>query len=161
MIFLFAFLAIIISLVCWLIFSPIIIQFDTRVPKAELRWISIGKVLLWYEGEWWLSFRILFFRKKISLASISISPKKIEKKRRQKTNRALLLRKMFRVLKIFRIQEWQLSIDTGNYLYNAWLYPVNFLPYSYGHLYINFNNENYFFIKVRSSPWKMIYAYLR
>lgn len=161
MIFLLVSLAVIFLLLCWIIFSPIIIQVDTRVPKAELRWISIGKVVFWYEAEWWLSFRILFFRKKIRLASITVSPKKIEKKRRQKTSKISLLRKMLKMLRAFRIQEWQLSIDTGNYLYNAWLYPVNFLPYSYGHLHINFNNENYFFIKVRSSPWKMIYAYLR
>ncbi len=72
-----------------------------------------------------------------------------------------LLKKMIRVMRTFRVIEWQLSVDTGDYIRNAWLYPLNFLPYGHGHLYINFREENYFFTRIRNRPWKMLVAYLR
>ncbi len=68
---------------------------------------------------------------------------------------------MRRVLATFRVEQWQLAIDTGDYVLNAQLYPVNFLPRCYGHLQINFTGENYGYIRIRNRPWQLLYAYLR
>ncbi|MFI5133127.1 MAG: hypothetical protein ACHQEB_02270 [Chitinophagales bacterium] len=147
-----------------MLISPILIQIDTRIPKAELRWVSIGKILLWHEEEWWLSFQVFFFRKKIRLAAIKTTTTKIGKepgKKKRKLKMIQLLKKMIRVMKTFRVIEWQLGIDTGDYVRNAWLYPLNFLPDSRGHMQINFRDENYFFIRIKNHPWKILYAYLR
>jgi hypothetical protein len=45
-------------------------EIDTRSPKAEQRWLGIGGVKVWYEEEWWLSMRILFYRKTIRFSEI-------------------------------------------------------------------------------------------
>jgi hypothetical protein len=59
------------------------------------------------------------------------------------------------------VQQWQLSIDTGDFTKNARLYPFTIYPALYGHLMISFTDENYFFIRIRNQLWKMLVAYLR
>lgn len=157
-------LLIFLSICIWLLLSPFIIEVDTRIPQVGIRWISIGKMRIWYEDEWWLSFRIFFYTKKIRVAAIKRKAKKKDdaaKTRRRKTRFISLLQKMIRISKTFRVQEWQLAVDTGDFTLNARLYPVNYLPYTHTHLHINFSDENYFILKMKNQPWKIALAYLQ
>ena len=72
-----------------------------------------------------------------------------------------LLKKMPRVAKTFRVSEFRLAIDTGDYIRNAQLYPLNFLPHGYQHLFVNFNDENFLVLKIINRPWKILYGFLR
>ena len=72
-----------------------------------------------------------------------------------------VLKKLIRVLKTFRVTEWQLAVDTGDHTVNAQWYPMNFLPYTYKNLHINFIDENYLVLKMRNRPWKIVFALLR
>lgn len=153
-------------LLCWLLVSPLEIEIDTRSPKAELRWLGIGGVKVWYEEEWWLSLRILFYRKTIRFSEIKPKPKKIKeaatkKKQKRKLKIARMLEKIICVTRTFRVTEWQLAVDTGDHAGNAQLYPLNFLPYTFGHLHVNFRNENFLLLKVRNRPWRILYVFLR
>lgn len=157
---------IMISFLFWFLFSPLVVKIDTRVPEAELQWKSIGSIWIWFEDEWWLSMRILFYRKTIRLSEIKTRQKKIKevtekKKSKGKMKLGRLLRKMIRVIKTFRVAEWQLAIDAGDYTRNAQLFPLNFLPYSFEHLHINFTEDNYLVLKIKNRPWKIVYAFLR
>ncbi len=155
-------LLLIIGLLAWILISPVLIEIDTRVPRLELRWMSIGKAFLSYEGEWLLLIRVMFFKKTIHLESLKASSKKIQRKvARKKTNRIKLVKKIVRMIKVFRIEDWKLSMDVGDNIQTAWLYPLNYLNLSYGHLQINFSGENYFMAKLRSRPWKLLYASMR
>jgi hypothetical protein len=159
-------LIVIAAFLCWLLFSPFEIEIDTRIARAALRWISIGNAYIWYENEWWLSFQILFYHKTIRFSEIKLKPKKITgDKTRQKPKRKMkmsrLLKISLRVIKTFRVKEWQLAIDTGDNVRNAQLYPLNFMRFAGNHLHINFMDENYFRLKVRNRPWKILYAFLR
>ena len=163
-------LVIILLVVClfagWLLFSPLQLDIDTRSASAELRWLSIGGVRIWYEEEWWMSARILFYRKTIRVSRMKATSKKVKKapvkvKQEGKINRARMMRKAIRAIRTFRVTEWQLAVDTGDYAGNACLYPLNFLPGTAGHLHINFSEENFLVIKTRNSPWKLLYAFLR
>jgi len=93
-------------------------------------------------------------------------PKKIKdtaKKKKPKRRMELrpLLKKIVRIIKTFRVTEWRLAIDTGDHTRNAQLYPLNFSPRTFRHLYINFSDENYLLLKTRNRPWKILYAFLR
>jgi len=149
----------------WLFVSPVKLEVDTRNAKAELHWLSIGGVRIWYEEEWWLSMRILFYRKTMRFSEIKTKPKKIKKpgtkdkqKRKFKITRMM---KMINVIGTFRVTEWQLAVDSGDHARNAQLHPLNYLPYSFGHLYINFMDENFLVLKAWNRPWKIVYAFLR
>lgn len=72
-----------------------------------------------------------------------------------------MLKKIIRVIKTFRVTRWQLAVDTGDYVRNAQLYPLNYTKYTFNHLYINFTGENYLTLTIRNRPWKIIYALLK
>ena len=166
MIWLLIILCFVLLLLVWFLISPVVLEVDTRVPYAAFRWLSIGNARIWHEeDEWWLRIQFLFFHKKMRVAAMKGKPRKaktITDKRRphKKVSRGRLLAKLLGVIKTCRVTEWRLSIDTGDYVRNAQLYPLNFLPYAFRHLEVNFTDENYLVLKLRSRPWKMMYAYL-
>lgn len=150
---------------CWLFFAPLEFQIDTRVPHASVRWISIGNAIVEYEnGKWVLKLRVLLFYGQWELGKIGSARKKKQekkfkpKKRRVKTKS---ITKLFNLLRTFRITHWEMAIDTGDVIKNAWLYSLNFYWPVHRHLFINFSDDNYLFLEARSSPWKMVYAFIR
>lgn len=153
-------------IISWFLLSPVLIEIDTRIPAASIRWISIGEGMIWFEEEWFFRFRILFFSKTISLAAINDKPAKIaepakKKKARKKMKLSRVIRIISNVIKTFKVTEWQWGIDTGDYTHNARLYPLNFIPRCASHLQVNFNNENYLLLKIRNRPLKILFAFLR
>lgn len=150
----------------WLLVSPLVLEIDSRKPVVMLKWISIGKATIWYDEEGWFSFRVLFFHKTFRLAEIKSKPKKTGDREKAKTprkrrNLSRMRKKMVRVLRTFRIEEWRAAIDTGDYSFNAQIYPLNFFPKLRDHLQINFSDENYLYVRMRNRPLKMLYAFLR
>ena len=155
-------------LLCWLLFSPFLLELDTASSSARFTWWGIGAASVWYEGGWWIYFRIFFFHKKMSLGKRRGRRKERgENTERRKENtrkgdkKHFPFYKMVNCLKTFRIKEWKLAIDTGDYALNARLYPLNFLPGMKDHLDINFTDRNYCFIKLVNAPWKILYAFIR
>ena len=153
-------------LLAWILLSPVVIEIDTRVLRAQIRWFGIGHAKLWYDDEWQFSFRVLFFGKTVRLADRKAKPskKKItagkKKPKNRKTGSARVFKRMVKVLRTFRVEEWKLAIDTGDYTRNAQLYPLNFIPFNRKHLYINFNNRNYLVLKISNRPGRIVLAFL-
>jgi len=155
-----------IALLYGLLISSVELEVDSRIPFVRLRWYCIGQAVIWYDNEWWLSMRIVFYKKTICFSELKSKPKKIndaatKKKPKRSMKIRRMLRKMVRVVKTFRVTEWQLAFDSGDHTRNAQLYPLNFLPTTFKHLHINFRNENYLVLKIKTRPWKIVYAYLR
>jgi len=158
-------LILLLAILAWLFFSPLALSIDTAVPEAKLTWKGIGRALLIYkEDEWLLFIRVLFFTREKNLSAPkkgNEKKKKEQKKAVQKKKRNIrkLLKKGLRVAKSFIITDWRISVDTGNHVHNAWLYPLNFmLPGN--HCNINFYNENYLMLKAKNQLWRMLYAWL-
>lgn len=61
----------------------------------------------------------------------------------------------------FQVRRFQLSLDTGDHVLNAWLYPVNFISVLRHRIRINFNGENYLAVTVRNRPLRMLYAWIK
>lgn len=162
-----AVLIILLILICGvllLLLAPFVIEADTRVPYLLFRWRGIGHARLYFEKEWQLDIRVFFFRKNMQLPVAKKATTKKKKHNHQpaaKRSFSRMLQKMRRVLGTFRVEQWQLAIDTGDHVLNAQLYPVNFLPRCYGHVQVNFTGENYGYIRIRNRPWQLLYAYLQ
>ena len=162
-------LLIILMFVCfligWLILSKIVLEVDTRTAKAELRWRGIGSVKIWYEDEWWFSMNTFFYHKTIRFVEMRARSHKAKRRKvRKGSNRfkmIRILRKSVRVIQSFRIIEWQLAVDTGDFSSNAQFYYLNFLKPTSGHLHVNFSDENFLVLKIYNYPWKILYAFMR
>jgi len=150
-------------IICWLLFSPFEFQVDTRVPQAYFKWRSIGTAQAIYENEMWiLRIRVLFFSGQWELEKLIFRKKKNKKvkKAKHRSNKRSPL-KFLNLIKSFRVLKWELAIDTNDSIKNAWLYPLNFVPFTRQHLFVNFSDENYLFLVIRNAPWKVVYALLR
>ena len=152
-------------LLAWLLLSPLELIIDTRIPVAAIRWIGVGKARVIYEKEeWWMNVSILFFRRKWALEKMIFAEKKKKKHTRQKQKKRMsskIFQKIFSVLQTFRVRQWQITIDSGDDIENAWLYPLNFFPYMKQHVYINFVDENFLVLSIRNIPWRMVYAWIK
>jgi hypothetical protein len=150
----------------WLIFSPLELLIDTRIPRASFRWVSIGKAMIVYEQDkWLLKISVWFFSKQWELEELLFRERKKKRVRKVKPNgktaKTKWLRKIPRLLKTFQVTQWRIAIDTGDDLKNAWLYPLNFYPSTSQHLFINFSGDNYLFVKIRNAAWKLGLAFLK
>lgn len=149
-----------------LLLSPLSMEVDTRIPGASFHWQNIGRAAIWYDEEWRLSMQLFFYSKTMSIHQLKKKPGKkktaVQKKKKIKAgSRFQKIQKMIRVLKTFRVTEWKLALDTGDYTRNAQLYPLNFIPYAAEHVHINFTGETYLLLKTRNRPWNILVAYFR
>jgi hypothetical protein len=158
--------ALLLLLIFMLLFAPVVIEADTRVPYAELRWAGIGSGMLFYEGEEWkLRVTIFFYTKTLVLPFTSGAREKVKKEQKKKRKKQIkfskLWPKILRMLKTFKVHYWQLAVDTGDYVRNAQLYPVNVMPGLNRHVRVNFTGENYCCFSISNRPWKLLYAWIR
>jgi hypothetical protein len=155
-------------LLCWLLLSSLNIEIDSRVPRAGIKWGTIGSAKIWYDEKWRMHIRAPFYEKTSPLAELKgksrkIIPEEAAKKKEEKKRRNLrrVLKMIIPMVKTFRVTEWKLALDTGDYSLNASLYPINFLPYTINHILVNFQTENYLVLKVRNRPWKILIVFLK
>lgn len=160
------FLVILVLLSAWLLVSALELRLDTRALQAELNWRTIGRVQVWHEQQWLIQFRIFFFSKTLPISELKGTkgkPKKV--KTETKAGRPFRFKnipgRMINVIRSFEVLECTLAIDTGDHCRNAQLYPLNHIPYARGHLFVNFNDENYFVLKIRNRPWRILNAFFR
>ena len=153
----------------WVLLAPFELECDTRIPKLQLRWKTIGSAEILYTDEWRLEYRILFFKRTVSFPLKGKDRKTIrekkeqpgKKKSRKKISAARMLKKSGRVLSSFRVRYWNWALDTGDYTLNGRLYPANYLPFLQGHLQVNFNGVNYFSCRVQNRLGRILIAWFR
>jgi len=160
-------LLLIILIPAWILLSPMEFKIDTRVPIIMIRWKAIGSAVLLFENEeWWLKIRVLFFSKKWNLIQMFFSGKKkrakINKKRRKENVRKKkTLFRILKVLKTFRIVEWEIAYSAEDNVKNAYWYWLNFFPLTRQHVHINFINENYLIVVIKNKIGRMLYAFIK
>ncbi len=90
--------------------------------------------------------------------------KKIKKKSKPKPSRQKLKKKgkwVLRFLRSFKLKEFWLTIDTGNYVKNAQLYPIfGFINHFYLPCGVNFQGVNCLIVDLRSRPWNIIKSFI-
>lgn len=160
-------LLLIILIPAWILLSPMEFKIDTRVPIIMIRWKAIGSAVLLFENEeWWLKIRVLFFSKKWNLIQMFFSGKKkrakINKKRRKENVRKKkTIFRILKVLKTFRIVEWEIAYSTEDNVKNAYWYWLNFFPLTRQHVHINFIDENYLIVVIKNKIGRMLYAFIK
>lgn len=124
------FLAILVVLVAWILIAPIVFYLNTDRMYASARISGLIKA----EAEWAgqkpkITIELFFFniplpKTKASKAEIN-EPEKIKKKKNHfKIKPGIIIKYTKAFFKSFYIKIFRLKLDTGDYLVNAWLYPV-------------------------------------
>jgi hypothetical protein len=153
----------------WLLLAPFSLRLDTYRDEYYLKWHSIGSArLLLLEGELAIGLRLGPWRKQFYPLRPGAKPKAEEEKpalphpaKAKKPRRPFPWRKMRRVLRTFRVREFQLEIDTDDFARNAWLFP---LVHSIGPLrrsvHVNFLGRNEGVLVVQNRLWDMGWAWV-
>jgi len=144
----------------WLLLTPLIIEADTRVPELRMEWKRLVTLRITYEEErGWLSIDTYFFKRRQRLGA-GAAGKKDAALHKKRSVKQLLFRSL-RVLKTFRIIRAEIALDTSDPVQNAQLYPLNFYSYPAGRaVRINFLGENYLFLRIQNTPWRMLRAWV-
>lgn len=83
------------------------------------------------------------------------------KKTKKKRSKDINFKTLLRVLKSFKVRQFQIDIDTGNCISNAKLYPVfAFLNYYKGGFNINFENRNKVLLSIENRPIRIIKSFI-
>lgn len=147
-----------------LLLLPVECVVDTRIPALYAKWAILKVTITYLNNEWRLCYSILFFKNTVTLARKAqpASKKNIATGKKKATSkRSLKIKKMWRVIKTVRVTRWQLALDTGDWVVNGWLYPLNFLPALQHHVCINFKGENYLFLRLKCIPLQALLALIK
>lgn len=72
------------------------------------------------------------------------------------------MKRSIAVVRSFKVKELFLNVDTGDYIYNAYLHPVfYFLGNDHRTLYVNYIGENRFRIIIKNRLINIIFAFIK
>jgi hypothetical protein len=132
------------GLIAWLLLSTIVVSIDTGIPEFTVKW--------------------LFFRRKWPSVTKKKKPK-IHPSRHSTTpapGKRPAPERIIRTLKKCRIDSFELSLDTGSSVFNAWLYPLNFIPLPASRtIRINFEDDNRLRLQVSAQLWRLLAAWIK
>jgi hypothetical protein len=154
-------------LVCWLLFSNLELNIDTRIPGLVLHWRTIAKLVLVFEyGDWWLKIYSLPYKNKWRLYELINRKKKkkikVEGDRSKISKRSpIRFKKIIELLSSSQVNEWRLALDTDDFPFNACLFPLNFLPSCRQRLEINFKGENFLVLRITNSVWRLLNVWFK
>ena len=161
---LFIIVIVLLVLFSWIILAPIELIVDTRLPIVRVRLISIGTASVQYwDGEFWLGIEILFIRLRWRVQTLGKKDKeaKMETAKKRPINRKISFAKFLRVLKCFKVRQFELRVQPSDYTVTGRLYAFNFLPLPSPYkLWVSFNAEPYLAIRITTAPWRLAYALL-
>lgn len=107
---------------------------------------------------------ILFIKKEWNLEQLLFKERKptpVNKKKQVKKTSRPPFYKAVNIFRSFRVTQWELAYCSDDYFKSGSLYGLNFLPIIRQHVIINFTGENYLLLKVRNTPWKIVFAWMR
>ena len=138
------------------------ITIDSIHQRYELQLVSIGFAKVRFEKDQaLLKFRLFFFSKTIIFDPFKISrPKKKKVKKKKKSiGWTKMQHKAKGLLKSFKLEKLWLNIDTDNYYYNAFLYPIFFFIKGKNYrININYQGENELILILKNRPIRILFA---
>ena len=161
----------------WLLLVPIqfIIESEERIYMLRVK--SLGSVaIIFEENIFILQLRSFFISRNIPLISKGTKEKGIKKKSNRadekekmkkpekKRNQRKWILRLLRIPFSFRVKKLIVNIDSGDYIFNAYMFPVFGLLNHYGPDWswnVNFYGKNQVSMKLQTTLIRLIYVYLK
>lgn len=155
---------IILVLTTILLLNPIRLKIDTSQNIYLVEWKNIlsANVLL-QNNEPIIRLKSFFWKKEINLLKLKSNPKKVtvkkEKPSKQIKSKFNFRKKIKPLLKSFQVRKFFINIDTNNYVWNAYLFPVfHYLKNEKRQLHINFQGNVEVLLEVQNRPIRILWA---
>lgn len=159
-------LVIIISILVFVVtilLIPIRIKVDSNYHIYLVEWRHLFSAkLLWRNEEPIIFLKSFFWKKEIPLLNIQTTSKKKlpkEKKTSKRKKTTFDFRKKIKpLLKSFQVRQFFINIDTDNYIWNAYLFPVfYFLKNKERQLHINFQGDVEVLLEIQNRPIRILW----
>lgn len=144
-----------------LLLVPIVIHIDTCTNQYYLQISGLARVSLeGHESELIrirlrTLFRNFYFYPLTEIGAIK--RRRIVKEKAKKRSHRMAPRKIWALLKTFKVKKLLVDIDTGNSISNAKLYPAfTFLNFYAGRFNINFEGRNQVVLSIHNRPFYII-----
>lgn len=157
--------ALVLLLIFGMLFVPVTGCIDTISNQYYIKIHGLARANL--EGDMSEIVRIRFI---VLFFHFYLYPLRKKKSKQKKTNKDegklklkkhMPFKKMFRIIRTFKITRFFLDIDTDDYSLNAKLYPLfTLLNYHGGNCNINFQGRNQLVIYVRNRPIHIIKSFI-
>lgn len=126
-------IGLIMLIVAGLLISPLTLEVDTEQGVYRLHLGGVGEVAIvpaWETGNLiFISWRLWFWKQQYDPVEGMLKAKE-EKKPRKKTakksSNTISWPRIKRILRSFHVHYFQLTLDTNDPVWNAWLYPIAF-----------------------------------
>ncbi|MCB0567271.1 MAG: hypothetical protein KDD01_23125 [Phaeodactylibacter sp.] len=158
--------SVLLALVVWVLIAPLSLKADTYRNEYYLSWGGIGKAeLISVADEIVIRLRIAFWKKDFyplhpSTAREKKKPKPKEEKKR-KSQQTFPFRRAIKALKSFSIKYFRLEVDTDDFIWNAYLWPVVYwIEPLRRHVTVNFQGKNECRLLIQNRIWRLAWAWL-
>ena len=151
-------------LVIMLLFTPLQLYINTATNDYFVRVGHLAKAFLEADTKEIFRFRIRAMGFQYSFYPLKTkssdnrkkkNPKKTQKKKRPEA------RKLVWILRAFKVNTFECSVDTGNFVANAQLYPfLGFINHHVAKCRINFEGIDYLMLDIRSRPFTLLKSFI-
>lgn len=160
-------IGILIALLGWLLFSPLILQVNTVQNEYKLRWWGLGSAsVVPVKDDLLLRLHLPFWYKDFSLIKLLFV--KSTQNKPTRTREAVGKRKskwrftwtrFCRILRSFRVLYFRMELDTDDYVTNAFLYPVcSYWNTPTKYVAVNFQGRNQCAFRIQNRLWSVLMA---
>ena len=157
-------------LIVGLLFLPLIIRIDTVEDRYEVRWKGFLEFrLITKEDLPALRMHVPFYTKDFELTGRGKRKNKTKKKKQLtkekeqgKRKSRMTPKRVLALLRSFKIRQFYVSLDTGDYVNNALLVPLFQWITNYGNqVEVNFNGDTIIRFTASNNIWRLGTTYLR
>ena len=156
-------LGVLLLVIIGFLFLPLQLYFNTIKNEYFVRLGHLAKAYLEGDKEEIIRFRLWVLGYQFFLYPLKkkASRKTIERPKKKVKKRELNIGRILQIGRAFKIHEFELNIDTGNYVRNAQLYPLfGFLNHHIAHCQINYRGTNSLVLDIRSRPFTILKSFI-
>ena len=157
------------GLIVFTLLTPLILQVDTTTNRYLIRLLGIGCLRVLPDAEYLIKIRYRVFSFERSFYPLVGRKRKAktETKRKKKAGGSWKMskqmrRRIFNTLKSFELKEFSLDLDTGDYIWNAFMHPAFYFMSSPNRmLNVNYIGRNAAKITVKNRLIRIIYSFIK
>jgi len=141
-------------IVTYILLLPIVIYINTVTNEYFVQLKGLMKINIEEDKNELICIRMRIFFMNFMFYPLKISSLKTNGFQKRKNKQiGLGFKYFYRILSSFRVRQFLLQMDTGNFIMNAKLYPVFYvLNQRYGGFQINFEGNNQLVLQIQNRP---------
>ena len=146
-----------------LLFVPIQLYVNTDTSEYYIRVVGLARANLEPDKKELFRVRLktLFFEHSFYPLKKKVGKKGKTAKHKTKRKRNIRFKNFVRLLRSFEVRRFLLDIDTGDFVFNAKMYPIFVLLNRYvASFHINFRDKNILVMDIRNRPYKIIRSFI-